>query len=120
MAYPGTCLLEATTLSEGRGTPAPFLLLGGPSLDGVALSGRVRSPGFALEPRRFTPRAAAAAPFPKHRDRELSGVRVRVTDVPAYDRFYKRLTEKVHLSDVSASFVMEELKETTALPIGGR
>ncbi len=44
-------------------------------------------------------------------------LRVRVADVPAYDHFYQRLIEKVHIADVSASFVMEDIKETTALPI---
>jgi Lrp/AsnC family transcriptional regulator len=44
-------------------------------------------------------------------------LRVRVADVPAYDAFYKRLIAKVPLSDVSASFVMEEIKDTTALPL---
>lgn len=44
-------------------------------------------------------------------------LRVRVADVPAYDAFYKRLTSRISVSDVSASFVMEEMKETTAVPI---
>jgi Lrp/AsnC family transcriptional regulator len=44
-------------------------------------------------------------------------LRVRVADVPAYDAFYKRLIERVPLSDVSASFVMEDIKDTTALPL---
>ena len=44
-------------------------------------------------------------------------LRVRVADVPAYDAFYKRLTSRISLSDVSASFVMEEIKETTAVPL---
>lgn len=44
-------------------------------------------------------------------------LRVRVADVPAYDRFYKDLIARVPLSDISASFVMEDLKDTTALPL---
>ena len=44
-------------------------------------------------------------------------LRVRVADVPAYDAFYKRLTARISLSDMSASFVMEEIKETTAVPL---
>ncbi len=46
-------------------------------------------------------------------------LRVRVADVPDYDAFYKRLIARVPLSDVSASFVMEEIKDTTALPLPG-
>lgn len=44
-------------------------------------------------------------------------LRVRVADVPAYDVFYKRLTSRISVSDISASFVMEEIKETTAVPL---
>ncbi len=44
-------------------------------------------------------------------------IRARVADVKAYDRLYQTLVARVELHDVSASFVMEELKETTALPV---
>lgn len=44
-------------------------------------------------------------------------LRARVCDVKAYDRLYQRLIAKVPLADVSASFVMEEVKETTVLPL---
>ena len=44
-------------------------------------------------------------------------LRVQVRDVKAYDAFYQRLTSKLRLSDISASFVMEEIKDTTALPV---
>ena len=44
-------------------------------------------------------------------------IRARVPDVAAYDALYQRLIRKVRLADVSASFVMQEIKETTALPL---
>ena len=44
-------------------------------------------------------------------------LRARVADVKAYDRLYQRLIAKTPLSDVSASFVMEEIRETTVLPV---
>ncbi|MBX9463297.1 MAG: Lrp/AsnC family transcriptional regulator [Neoaquamicrobium sediminum] len=44
-------------------------------------------------------------------------LRARVADVKAYDRLYQRLIAKVPLDDVSASFVMEEIKETTIVPV---
>ncbi|MCG6904919.1 MAG: Lrp/AsnC family transcriptional regulator [Rhodobacter sp.] len=44
-------------------------------------------------------------------------IRARVADVADYDRLYQRLIKQVPLSDVSASFVMEEIKDTTELPI---
>lgn len=44
-------------------------------------------------------------------------LRLRVPSVKGYDRFYKRLIAKVPISDISASFVMDDIKETTVLPI---
>jgi Lrp/AsnC family transcriptional regulator len=44
-------------------------------------------------------------------------LQARLPDVAAYDRLYKKLTAKLELSDVSASFVMEEIKSVTALPL---
>ena len=45
-------------------------------------------------------------------------LRVVVPDMAAYDRFYKDLIAEVRLTDVSSSFAMEEIKYTTALPLG--
>ena len=44
-------------------------------------------------------------------------IRARVADVKDYDRLYQAIVSRIELADVSASFVMEEIKETTALPV---
>ena len=44
-------------------------------------------------------------------------LRARVPDVAAYDALYQRLIRRVDLADVSASFVMQEVKDTTVLPL---
>jgi Lrp/AsnC family transcriptional regulator len=44
-------------------------------------------------------------------------LRVAVRDIDAYDRFYKRLINRVDLANVTSSFAMEQIKYTTALPI---
>jgi len=44
-------------------------------------------------------------------------IRARVADMAGYDQLYQRLIARVPLSDVSASFVMEEIKETAQLPL---
>ncbi|MFT4959910.1 MAG: Lrp/AsnC family transcriptional regulator [Paracoccaceae bacterium] len=44
-------------------------------------------------------------------------IRARVADMAGYDRLYQDLIARVPLSDVSASFVMEEIKDTTELPV---
>ena len=41
----------------------------------------------------------------------------RVPDVAAYDALYQKIISRVTLSDVSASFVMEEMKGSTELPL---
>lgn len=44
-------------------------------------------------------------------------IRARVADMADYDTLYQRLIDKVPLSDVSASFVMEQIKDTHRLPL---
>ncbi len=85
MAYPGVALLEATNLSEGRGTPSPFLLLGAPWLEPAAVE--VSVPGFVLEETRFTPRASAAAPSPRWMGEKCRGLEVAVTDSAAAEPY---------------------------------
>jgi len=45
-------------------------------------------------------------------------LRVVVPSVEAYDAVYKRLISIADLAEVSSSFAMEEIKYTTALPLG--
>ena len=45
-------------------------------------------------------------------------MRVVVPDIAAYDAFYKRLIERIDISKVSSAFAMEQIKCTTALPLG--
>ncbi len=89
LAYPGMALLEATNLSEGRGTEAPFLIFGAPWVDPGRLSSAVagRIPGFELSPIRFTPSGSPAAPAPKLADTECAGLEVRVTDPAAAESY---------------------------------
>jgi Lrp/AsnC family transcriptional regulator len=44
-------------------------------------------------------------------------LRVRIGSVKDYDDFYKRLIAKVPIADISASFVMDDIKDTTELPL---
>ncbi|MEL6620343.1 MAG: Lrp/AsnC family transcriptional regulator [Pseudomonadota bacterium] len=44
-------------------------------------------------------------------------IRARVSDMAGYDALYQRLIHLVPIADVAASFVMEEIKDTTALPV---
>ncbi len=44
-------------------------------------------------------------------------IRVAVSDIAAYDRFYKTLVKNADLENVTSSFAMEEIKYTTAIPL---
>ena len=45
-------------------------------------------------------------------------LRIVVPDIAAYDAVYKRLISAVELTDVTSSFAMERIKQTTVLPLG--
>ena len=44
-------------------------------------------------------------------------LKVVVPDMVAFDEFYLRLVEQIDLYDVRSTFVMEQMKHTTALPL---
>ncbi len=44
-------------------------------------------------------------------------LKITVPDIAAYDAVYKRLIATAEFTDVSANFVMETIKGTTALPL---
>lgn len=75
--YPGTCLLESTQVSVGRGTDTPFLILGAPWFQGKAVADWLNGlglPGVRFLARRFRP---AAPPF---KDQECDGVELQLID----------------------------------------
>ncbi len=77
LVYPGLCLLEATELSEGRGTTRPFLLFGAPDLRPTALAAALAPlarMGVAAVPTYFRPQ------FQKHRGEICGGVELVVSD----------------------------------------
>ncbi len=94
LAYPGVALLEATNVSEGRGTETPFLRLGAPWLDAEWLRAvsAVRLPGFELSATTFTPLASAAATRPKFSGRACTGLRVWPTDSASAEPYRLGLT----------------------------
>ena len=90
-AYLGTCLIEGTTMSEGRGTEDPFLLIGSPStqLDEENFERMNQSiSGGRVSPVVFTPESIpGVAPTPKHEGEESYGIRVHVDNYTSYDPF---------------------------------
>ena len=44
-------------------------------------------------------------------------LRVVVPDIAAYDAFYKKMISRIDISKVSSAFAMEQIKNTTELPL---
>ena len=83
-AYPGTVMVEGTTLSEGRGTTRPLELFGAPDIDARALLATMHKlapqwlRGCRLRVCWFEPT------FYKHVGKLCSGLQIHVED-PSYD-----------------------------------
>jgi uncharacterized protein YbbC (DUF1343 family) len=83
--YPGTVMLEGTTLSEGRGTTRPLELFGAPDLDTHALIACMQAlapewlRGCRLRPCWFEPT------FHKHTGKLCAGVQIHVEDPGHYE-----------------------------------
>lgn len=89
--YLGTCLIEGTSLSEGRGTEDPFLMLGSPntilSEDKIDQLNR-RITGGTVAPVVFTPEEIQGVALnPKHEGEESYGIRITVDDFNSYQPF---------------------------------
>ena len=84
LVYPGACLLEATNLSEGRGTTRPFELSGAPWIkpdELVNLLQRAELPGVRFRPLYFTPT------FHKWQGEPIGGVQTHVIDRKVFQPF---------------------------------
>lgn len=80
LLYPGTCLIEGTNLSEGRGTADPFGILGAPFIQAEAFCqafGALGLPGVEATPVYFTPTAS------KHQGVLCGGIQLHIMDEKA-------------------------------------
>jgi uncharacterized protein YbbC (DUF1343 family) len=90
LAYVGTCLLEGSSVSEGRGTDAPFLQFGAPYVDGRTVTEALNAlqlPGVRFSEVAFTPRSNKGAARPKHEGLLCSGARLNITDRTVFRPF---------------------------------
>lgn len=77
LLYPGTCLFEGTNLSEGRGTAAPFEMIGASFVNAIHLVTAMNAKylkGVLFSPAYFRPSAS------KFQGEECEGVHIHVTD----------------------------------------
>lgn len=77
VTYAGTCLIEGTNVSEGRGTDKPFRLIGAPWINGAEISREMNEMGLygvSCAPAEFIPS------FSKYSGEKCSGIEITVTD----------------------------------------
>jgi len=82
IAFPATCLIEGTNLSEGRGTTRPFEWIGAPWIDPPDLVDALHGlglDGVMFRPVSFTPS------FSKHAGTRCGGIQIHVHDREAFD-----------------------------------
>jgi uncharacterized protein YbbC (DUF1343 family) len=90
LVYPGTCLIEGTNLSEGRGTALPFHHIGAPWIDGWRLAetlNRLDLAGVRFRPVSFQPAVD------KWAGQRCGGVQLHVID----HRTFRPVTVGLHL-----------------------
>lgn len=98
VVYPGGCLLEATNISEGRGTTKPFEMFGASFIDGWAMADRLnkaRLKGVHFRAIQFQPT------FHKFSGEICEGAFVHVTD---RQKFRPVLTYIAVLQDLAANY----------------
>lgn len=120
--YPGTCFVEGTSLSEGRGTTRPFELIGAPWIDPYTLADDLNArglPGVRFRPVYFAPT------FSKHAGQTCGGVQLHVIDRQAFrpvaagvhllDAARRRWRERFQWQQSGSSFSIDRLAGTDAL-----
>lgn len=80
LLYPGTCLIEGTNCSEGRGTADPFAMIGAPFIRAETFArafNAMACPGVIATPVYFTPVSS------KHQGQLCGGIHLHVLDAAA-------------------------------------
>jgi uncharacterized protein YbbC (DUF1343 family) len=84
LIYPGTCLLEGTNISEGRGTETPFKIIGAPFINSEELIAEMNSrgnEGVELTAVSFIPLdIQGKAMNPKFENENCNGIFIKVID----------------------------------------
>jgi uncharacterized protein YbbC (DUF1343 family) len=82
--YPGLCLVEGSSMSEGRGTPEPFQIVGAPWADPEKILNELAQfncSGIKFSATEFTPmEIPGIASQPKHEGTLCRGIRISVVD----------------------------------------
>ncbi len=88
VCYLGTCLLEGTNFTEGRGTDKPFEFIGAPYCKGDILAGELNTfnlKGVTFEGIKFTPQTFLGLNPPKYPGELCEGVYFAVTNKSLFE-----------------------------------
>jgi uncharacterized protein YbbC (DUF1343 family) len=129
LVYPGVALLEATSVSDGRGTATPFTIVGFPGANPQRIAqtlNDLRLPGVLFEPTQFVPRALKGMESsPAYEGRVVQGVRIVVVDFHSFQPvetgihilrvFYEELRASAHPGFISRAEWLNKLAGTKRL-----
>lgn len=113
LLYPGTCLIEGTNCSEGRGTADPFAIIGAPFIKAEAFSNAFNDlslPGVTATPIYFTPTTS------KHQGTLCGGIHLHITDEAAL----QSVTLGIHLLDLLRTLYPDDFQFLAPYREGGR
>lgn len=99
--YPGSCLVEGTNLSEGRGTTVPFQVMGAPFINSVVFTdymNMLELDGVRFRPCSFRPNSS------KWQDQLCYGLMAHITDEATYRPLTTWLTVLHELRHVYPEF----------------
>lgn len=103
LLYIGTCLLEGTNASEGRGTSCPFEIIGAEYIKNSDFCNEMNSrklPGVIFTTVYFTPAAS------KHAGKSCAGIHIHLTDY----RKYKPLETGLNIIDALQKLYPQDFK----------
>ncbi len=91
LTYVGTCLLEGTNISEGRGTESPFLTFGAPYIQTQDLTDIIQEfsgNGYSIESKTFTPVSIPGkSMYPKYKDKLCNGFEIKIKNPHIFEPF---------------------------------
>ena len=102
IVYPGTCLIEGTNVSEGRGTDEPFLKIGSPYINSDELIREMKNQkidGVEFEPISFTPIVIpGVVNNPKYKNEDCNGIKINLTNRDEFEsvKFGIKLISALH------------------------
>ena len=116
LVYPGSCLIEGTEISEGRGTTKPFEMIGAPFIDSHLFAqtlNNIELQGVSFRDVSFTPM------FQKYTNTPCHGVQIHVfnkrmfrpylTGIAILSTLVKEYSEQFHWREKPYEFVSDRL-----------